>query len=146
MDIKLYQLKWSSLLTKYTHVIMKEKQKTNNKHLNFDTDKKKVGSVGDKNMYVYFLIITSKKCCNNVSFICRVFGMLYLFSCSTCFLFFLSSTLWRSSIKSVQRSCTFSCSVYICFGLRWLWFQLKCMRKIGVHQVNILNYDWNSST
>jgi len=72
---------------------MKEKQKTNNKHLNFDTDKKKVGSVGDKNMYVYFLIITSKKCCNNVSFICRVFGMLYLFSCSTCFLFFLSSTL-----------------------------------------------------
>ena len=68
---------------------MEEKQTTNNKHLNFDTDKKKVGSVGDKNMYVYFLIITSKTSCNNVSYMCSVWHALFI-SCSTCFLgFFL---------------------------------------------------------
>ena len=33
---------------------MKEKQKTTYKHINFDTDKKKVGSVGDKKYVCVF--------------------------------------------------------------------------------------------
>ena len=109
---------------------MKEKQKTNYKHLNFDTDKKKVGSVGDKNMYVYFLIITSKKCCNNVSFICRVFGNAlfnFLFNVFSVFSFFYVMTFFN------QIRATF---LYLFMFCVYLFRSSVIMISIKMHEKN----------